>query len=263
MTQTLTADQHRAMEGVAPFELPDEAVISGRKVAGTVARVYWLLRLTAERNIQHRIGEQMGPAGWVPNYYLRRAWSGGSAGDRRMRDLRLKFGVELNSCRFSGDSRVELFAWVSDGAPEGTADRAPEASSSQRTETRPLARRSQMGGFRLRFWVSVGFPGENAPGRLQLLDAPEHPLAFSSRVLEHVVRGDLDRAAALDGYSATLKGRWPQLRAWLAAGGEHVLWVAPEVAETINPLPLLTEILTKCGAEFMGDWNQDRQAGVA
>lgn len=280
MTHTLTDDQHRAMEGVAPFELPEVAFIAGRKIAGTRARVYWLLRTTAEQRICHRIGQRIGPAGWVPGYYFQRPWSGGGAGDRRRRDLSEKFGVTIETSRFDGDSSIVLYRWVSDPAAAPVESRSPEASSSERSETRPLARGGQMGGFspetgtsgspalpaapaRLRFWTSVGFPGSAAHGRLQIFEHGGHPLALSPEVVGHVVRGDLTVAAALEAYSATLKGRWHQLRTWLAAGGEHVLWVAPEVAETINPLPLLAEILTKCGAEFMGDWNQDRQAGVA
>ena len=280
MTHTLTDAQHRAMEGVAPFELAEVAFVGGRKIAGTRARVYWLLRTTAEERICHRIGQRIGPAGWVPGYYFQRPWSGGGAGDRRRRDLSEKFGVTIETARFDGDSSIVLYRWVSDPASAPLASRSPEASSSNPTETRPLARGGQMGGFspetgtsgsparpassqRLRFWTSVGFPGADAPGRQQIFKAGGHPLALSPAVVDHVVHGDLTVASALEAYSATLKGRWPQLRAWLAAGGEHVFWVAPEVAETINPLPLLTEILTKCGAEFMGDWHQDRRQGVA
>lgn len=268
MTHTLTAQQHRAMEGEAPFPLPEQVVVGGRKIAGTRARVYGLLRTTAEEGICHRIGELVGPAGWVPNYYFRKAWSGGNAGDRRLRDLREKFGVEIESMRFAGDSSTVLFRWVSDPESAPLASRSPEASTSDRTETRPLAQGGQMGGIRLRFWVSVGFPGDRAPGRLQVIGGSHaHPLDLPERVFAHVVSGDILSASALAGYSSTLKARWSELRAWLAAGGEHVLWIPAEMAETLNPLPLLVEILGKSGAEYLGEWNEQqasqRQAGVA
>ena len=101
MTHTLTDDQHRAMEGVAPFELPEVAFIAGRKIAGTRARVYWLLRTTAEQRICHRIGQRIGPAGWVPGYYFQRPWSGGGAGDRRRRDA-VRLAARNVACALRG-----------------------------------------------------------------------------------------------------------------------------------------------------------------
>lgn len=274
MTTSLTAEQHRAMEGVAPFQLPDEAILpSGRKLAGTRARVYWLLRITAEEGIQHRVGEEIGPAGWVPGYYFQRAWSGGGSGDRRRRDLSEKFGIRIESMRFGGDSATVLYRWAGD--PE--ASRFPEASR----KTLPLAPDCPMGGFsvetgtpgspatpaasaRLRFWTSVGHPGDGAPGRVRLTGGfDEHPLAMGPLLVGHVVTGRLLAADALAAYDAALRNRWPRLRAWLDRRGEHVLWIPPEVAETINPLPMLVEILGKCGAEYMGEWQTNRQAGVA
>ena len=251
------------MEGVAPFPLPDEAILSsGRKLAGTRARVYWLLRITAEEGIQHRVGEEVGPAGWVPGYYFQRAWSGGGSGDRRRRDLSEKFGIRIESMRFGGDSATVLYRWAGDPAASD-AGRFPEASR----KTLPLAPDGQRGGLRLRFWVSVGFPGDRAPGRLQIVGGESHPLVLNSRFLGNVVSGDLTPAAALASYSALLKARWSQLREWLAAGGDHVLWIPAEIAETLNPLPLLIEILGKCGARYQGEWNettkQNEQQGVA
>lgn len=264
MTHTLTAAQHRAMEGVAPFDLPEHVVISGRKVAGTRARVYGLLRKTAEEGISHRIGELIGPAGWVPNYYLRRAWSGGSAGDRRMRDLREKFGVEIESTRFSGDSSVVLFRWVSDPRNVPGGHLASEVSSGRPRENCPRALGDFSGNLPIRFHTSVGFPGDRASQRLLVISQEMHPLALSPRRFAHVVNGDLTAASALAGYSATLKARWPQLREWLAAGGDWVLWIPAEMAETLNPLPLLVEILTKCGAQYQGEWHDEpAEAGVA
>jgi len=255
VSHTLTAEQHRAMEGEAPFHLPEEAVVSGRKMAGTRARVYWLLRLTAERAISHRIGEQFGPPGWVPNYYFTHAWSGGSAGDRRRRDLSEKFGVEIESCRFGGDSAVVLFRWVMDPITAPEAARSPNASRAYAAESLPTALGGRMGGLRLRFWTSAGFPGDSAPNRLQLVGGfSDHPLTIAPQLLTQIVAGKFSAADALVMYNGSLQTRWPKLKAWLAGRGDWVLWLAPEAASTINPFPLLVEILGKCGAEYLGDW---------
>lgn len=282
MTHALTAEQHRAMEGTAPFALAEEAILpSGRKLAGTRARVYWLLRITADEGIRHRVGEELGPAGWVPGYYFQRAWSGGGSGDRRRRDLSEKFGVGIESMRFVAsrtkddgtESATWLYRWVSDPEPTDS----PEASR----KTLPLARGGQMGGFspetdtsdspgapkapaRLRFWTSVGFPGNDAPGRVELLGGfGEHPLTLAPNLFGLLVSGQVTTADALAIYDGTLRSRYPRIKAWIERRGEHVLWLSPEVAATINPLPMLVEILGKCGAEYMGDWATRQQQGVA
>ncbi|MEO7795197.1 MAG: hypothetical protein ABIV06_10525 [Thermoanaerobaculia bacterium] len=272
----LTPAQHAAMEGAAPFLLEEQVVLaSGLKLAGTRARVYSLLRQTAERGERHRIGQFVGPAGWVPNYYIRRAWSGGSAGDRRLRDLRER-GIQIETTRFAEDSAVVLYRWVAD--PEG--NRFPNSSG----ECRPLARGGLMGrsrtetqgidapaadrpANRLRFWTSVGHPGSDLPNRVNVVahGATAHPLALSPALLAEVI-GGLPVSSALAAHDQLLRRRYPDLRAWLAEGGEHVLWLEAAVAETINPLPMLVEILGKCGAEYLGDWQQRpkvQQQGVA
>lgn len=281
MTQGFTPEQHRASEGVAPFPLADEAILpSGRKLAGTRARVYWLLRTTAEEGISHLVGKVRGPAGWVPGYYFQRPWSGGGSGDRRRRDLSEKFGVRIESMRLGGESATVLYRWAGD-PPSSDASRFPDASR----KTLPLAPVGRMGGItaesgtpgspaaaaapaRLRFWTSVGYPGDGAPGRVRLTGGfDEHPLAMGPLLVGHVIGGRLSTIGALEAYDASLKARWPKLRAWLERRGEHVLWLPPEVAETINPLPLLVEILGKCGAEYLGEWHEvnrrDEQQGVA
>jgi hypothetical protein len=84
-----------------PFHLPEVATIAGRKVTGTKARVYWLLRLTAEQGFVHAIGQRQGPPGWVPLFLLREPWSGGQQGDRRVRSLR-EDGVRVDVRFFEG-----------------------------------------------------------------------------------------------------------------------------------------------------------------
>lgn len=86
--------QHRGadfLQAVQPagWILEDEAVLpDGRHLSGSKARVYHLLRLAAAHEHRFPIGRHLAPAGWVPTWVLREPWAGGSAGDRRVRDLR-------------------------------------------------------------------------------------------------------------------------------------------------------------------------------
>jgi hypothetical protein len=242
--------------------LAEEVVISGRKCAGTKARVYDLLRQTAERSERHRIGSLIGPAGWVPNYYIRRAWSGGNAGDRRLRDLREKFGVRIERMPFSEDSSVVLYRWAGDPEPDRVSDQVAEtcllARNGQMNRFRPESNRAAAveapeAANRLQFWTSVGFPGDDAPGR-EKLHAFFGPLFIPGRLFNGAVRGS-DAATALHDYDLELRARWPKIRDWIADGGQHVLWLDSAYAESFNPLPFLVEILGKCGAEYLGDWH--------
>lgn len=78
-----------------PFDLPDEVEApGGRRFSGHRARVYWLLRVTADRGYRHPVGRRLAPAGWVPVFLFREPWSGGQSGGRRVRELR-EYGVEV------------------------------------------------------------------------------------------------------------------------------------------------------------------------
>jgi len=270
---TFTRDEHEAIEGRPPFDLRDVVVLAdGVRLRGTRARIYDLLRQTAERRIRHRIGAELGPEGWVPNYYLRKAWSGGNAGDRRLRELREKYGVEIEQGAFDTrkagcggcSSRTVLWRWVCDRA----------------TETRPFAQNGLMGGFqtetkgagpqeaaegsagvfgRLRFWTAVGNPGDLVPGATNLAPHQRHPLALPGWVFSGVVGGRMSRERALEEYVRHLRKAWVNgnLRELLGSGGELVFWVTPEHAATIETFPTLVEALTRCGAEYLGEWKRD------
>jgi len=107
-----------AYQYTQPFPLPDEVKTPSGGFSGTKARVYWLLRITRERSYSHRIGEQWGPPGWVPRFLLVEPWSGGAAGDRRMRQLREQ-GVEIEMQEFDPPggrkSSTTLYRIVRDG----------------------------------------------------------------------------------------------------------------------------------------------------
>lgn len=294
---TLTVAEHMAMEGVAPFELDDEVELpNGKRLKGAFARVYSLLKGSAEQKMEHRIGSQVGPAGWVPNYYLRKAWSGGNAGDRRVRQLRTEFGVRIESTRFGDEnphgaakerSHTWLFRWVSDPEP-GTVHRTPESSNrnpsngttlvNERvsessapvrfTPLAPIGRIHPVHG-RLLFFTCVGNPGSGAPGPVNLAPHFRHCLAPSSRLVADLVRGIAERAKAAEIYREELAAQWSrgELRFWLEEnlGKVLTLWTSPECAAAFDPLPTLSAILVKCGAEHLGDWqaNSGRKSGAA
>lgn len=273
---TESSSWHEQIEGVAPFALPEAATIAGKTIEGSKARVYWLLRLSAERGVRHRVGALEAPAGWVPNYYLRKGWSGGNAGDRRLRDLRA-LGVELESQDFRPDrsdpSYTVLWRWKCDPVAVAGGD-VPALS-------RPQAQGGKRGGFgfetkgavasrapegsegrtarRLRFWTAVGFPGQDAPGRVDLAPHARHLLALPGPSFADVVVGKLPADRALQHLREKLRSRFRELRQWLDAGGEHTLWISIEHQAAVDPLPTLVDVLTRCGAEYLGDWSEGRR----
>lgn len=253
-----------------PFELPEEVVLpNGERLTGARARVYGLLQRTAVEGIAHRIGLHVGPAGWVPAFYFRKPWAGGNAGDRRLRDLRVR-GVVLESDRWPGPEGLTntwLWRWVSDpvaapafapGDPQ-TSDLAAAGASAQLTE-RSLhgsQRHAQDGAFE--FYTSFGFPGGHAPGRIEVTPGARGALAPPARIGTAAVRG-LRPAACAERYLEELRLQWqrgeihPVMR-----GGTWTLWIAPE--SPFDPLPTLVDVLTKLGAKYLGDWSSRQRAG--
>lgn len=270
---TESREWHATIEGTAPFELPDELVLpSGRHLAGAKARIYWLLKKTAVDGLQHRIGAEVGPAGWVPNYYLTKAWSGGHAGDRRLRDLR-ELGVGIEQAVFEshrrGATKTFLYRWTGDPGARGVSDQRglcrPEAPAGLmgrfRTESHSSAPRSdRRASSGLRFWTCVGFPGDDAPGRVDLAPHARHPLALEGWLFSAVLQGVKERAWAVERHRSVLRQRGAAVRAFAAEGGERVLWVSLEHAETIDTFPAVIEALTAAGAMHLGDW---QKRGVA
>lgn len=257
----------------APFELPKEVVLpSGERLTGARARVYGLLRRTAKEGIEHRIGMHLGPAGWVPSFYFRKPWAGGNAGDRRLRDLRVR-GVVLQSDRWPGPdglSNTWLWRWVADpAAPPASAPGAPQTADLPGTGTRTQASdRSPEGSQRrapdgpMEFYTAWGFPGGHAPGRIEVTPGARGPLAPPARIGSAAVRG-LRQELCAERYLEELRLQWQrgELHGALRPG-KHTLWVAPETP--FDPLPTLVEVLTKLGATYLGDWSsRSRAEGVA
>jgi hypothetical protein len=270
---TESREWHAEIEGTAPFPLPDELVLpNGRHLSGAKARIYHLLKRTATEGQRHRIGAEIGPAGWVPNYYLTKAWSGGHAGDRRLRDLRV-LGVGIEQGVFESDRRgatkTFLYRWTGDPGEKHVShpgrDSRPRAtggfSGRFLTESRssvPVTRREAPGG--LQFWTCVGFPGEDAPGRVDLAPHARHPLALEGWLFCRVAEGVAPAPWALERYRSLLRQRAEAVKRFVAGGGEHVLWVSMEHAETLDSLAVVAQAIVEAGGTFLGSWQRRESA---
>jgi hypothetical protein len=129
------------------WNLEDIAILpGGAQCTGTKARVYNLLAEARRRNHQFPVGRHLAPAGWVPTWVLREVWSGGAAGDRRVRDLR-EAGVVIQGEIFdAGEAGSSSYVWRL-GDQNGTpplADRQnqrkkADAAEKQVSKDSPLA----------------------------------------------------------------------------------------------------------------------------
>lgn len=270
----------------APFAIPEEATLpSGERLGGGRARVYWLLRLSVEQRVSHAVGRHQAGIGWVPNFLLREPWSGGNAGDRRLRDLRER-GVRLEQAAFAAPngerSNTILWRWIGDGAaaaPTTTAANpqhsalgglmrgfSDDTAGSPRT---PLAsgagRARQRGVPATDFWTSVGFPGEDAPDRVEVTPGAKSPLAPWATLLTQVVHGVYTQEQAAEAYRDRLRTLFAtgRLRGELERLDEATFWVDAVAAETFNPLVVLTDALVASGCRHLGDWQRRDREGVA
>jgi len=219
------------------WTLPESATLpNGEQLGGARARLYWLLRWTAERGFSFAIGRHPGPKGWVPAHVCKEPWSGGGAGDRRLRDLRER-GVKIESQRFvtPAGERTSTWLWRWTGDPEPGQARA---------ETPPA---------RLVFQTSIGCPAY-APGWVKWEVSPGsgHVLAPSASLQAALITGHVTHDQAVAQYLDLMRRRYVrgELDGVLATR-QAVLWVRPEVA--FDPLPTLRSVLVKCGAELSQD----------
>lgn len=228
-----------------PFPLAEEATMpDGSVVRGGKARVWSLLEETARRRWQHPIGRQLGPAGAVPGFLLREPWAGGSAGDRRLRDLR-EHGVDYTHEAFVG----------ADGETSTEVYRLVEAR--QDAPSPPPVRRAALPGERqrsapLRFWTAVGSVSGIRGIGIQVGTG----CGPSRRIVAEAVAGRLTPAAAHDAYLSELRAHYAQgrLDGLLEIDEELVLWVWPGLP--IEVLAPLTHALTKLGATHLGTWQR-------
>jgi hypothetical protein len=219
------------------WHLADEATLpGGRTITGTAARVFNLLAETRRHSHRWKVGRHLAPAGWIPTWVLREPWAGGSAGDRRLRDLR-EAGVSIESHRFDpGDNEPASASWLwrlgpGSGSPspargecvweKGLGDEGPGGAGSL-----------SLGGRTIHFLAGRPAPPES----IDISPGAASPLAPSFAACEdEAYRRELLQAFHAGRLVAALTGR----REWS-------LWSDP--AAIYNPRPVLEAVLSKLGA---------------
>ena len=216
------------------WHLADEATLpGGRTITGTAARVFNLLAETRRQSHRWKVGRHLAPAGWVPTWVLREPWAGGSAGDRRLRDLR-EAGVSIESQRFDpGDDEPASASWLWHLAP-GSGSPSPggrggDGRGGQGVRSREGA---PLQGITVRFVAGRPAPAE----AIDISPGAASPLAPSFAACDdEAYRRELLQAFHSGRLVAVLTGR----REW------H-LWADP--AALYNPRPVLETALVKLGA---------------
>lgn len=257
-----------------PFgeDLRDSVTLAGKTFSGTRARVYWLLEITRQRNYRHRVGHgdsaPLAPPGWVPQFLVHEPWSGGSEGKRRLRELRLEYGCEIEMQHFEGSSTTLYRLTPATGGAAGPGEACRHTPS---PATRFGASRAQPPTAALpkeplagvRFWAVPSDPGANVSKSpighagenggfsytsLQVDPGSDCPLAPSYRLLRWIERGERDAVRLDEAYRSELLAAFHagDLTQLLAGRGDVVLWCSS--AEPWNPLPTLTYALSRLGA---------------
>jgi hypothetical protein len=229
------------------WHLADEATLpGGRTITGTAARVYDLLAETNRRAHRWQVGRHLAPAGWVPTWVLREPWAGGSAGDRRLRDLR-EAGVPVESQRFDpGDAEPASASWLwhlpVSPSPGGRAGdgRGGQGVRGREGAPSPAPRgRVGEGGAPLQGVVVHFVAGRPGPAEaIDISPGAASPLAPSFATCDdEAYRRELLQAFHAGRLVAALTGR-----------PECSLWADP--AAIYNPRPVLEAALSKLGATF-------------
>jgi len=212
------------------WHLPDEATLpGGRTITGTAARVYNLLLESGRHSHRWKVGRHLAPTGWVPTWVLREPWAGGSAGDRRLRDLR-EAGVSIESQRFDpGDEAPASASWLwrISSSPGG---RGGDGRGGQWVRGREGA--APLQGITIRFVAGRPAPAE----AIDISPGAASPLAPSFAACD-------DEAYRRELLQAFHSGR---LVAALTVRPAWSLWADP--AAIYNPRPILEAALSKLGA---------------
>jgi len=216
------------------WHLADETTLpGGRTITGTAARVYNLLLETGRHSHRWKVGRHLAPAGWVPTWVLREPWAGGSAGDRRLRDLR-EAGVSIDSQRFDpGDDEPASASWLWHLAPgpgsPSPGGRGGDGRGGQGVRSREGA---PLQGITVRFVAGRPAPAET----IDISPGASSPLAPSFAACD-------DEAYRRELLQAFHSGR---LVAALTGRAEWSLWADP--AALYDPRPVLETALVKLGA---------------
>jgi hypothetical protein len=209
------------------WHLADEAILpGGRPITGTAARVYNLLVETRRHAHRWNVGRHLAPPGWVPTWVLREPWAGGSAGDRRLRDLREE-GLAIESERFvagaAGDNAPDSASWLWRlASPTAAAAGAPAISPAA-----PLQ------GLTVRFVATPAGAIDISPG------ASSHLAPSFAACDDAAYRSELLQAFHAGRLLASFTGR----QQWS-------LWADPAAA--YDPRPVLQTALSKLGATIQG-----------
>lgn len=227
-----------------PFPLSDTLDLGGRTFTGSRARVYWLLRLTAERRHAHPIGRFTGPPGKVPAFLFREPWAGGQQGDRRLRDLRehgLEYDWEEWNPPDGSDSSTTVYWMTRDPLGEVVPTEAPSspapAPSTGQAALAPLA------GLVFR----IGTP--------TLTDLPLDPKTLAPRCLCWS-SGPMRAEARTEALKGALRDQWArgELLAKLEPLlGRRVAVVSCRTPDEWDGAEVLAEVLEALGAEREGE----------
>ena len=189
--------------------LADEVLLpTGVRITGSKARVYEALRLARDTAHCFCVGQQLAPAGWVPVWVFREPWCGGSAGDRRLRDLR-QLGVQLDGQPFDAGTSGLSSSWIWRLAESGGT--APSACGSiPRKKAQGLQARDSsapLAGTRF-VLCSGGRPAAWAGELVDLSPGMPHAAAPAAALAKRVVAGDLGQAEAQEEYRQQLVGAY-------------------------------------------------------
>src|SRR5215217_5061588 len=224
------------------WHLADEATLpGGRTITGTAARVYNLLLESGRHAHRWKVGRHLAPAGWVPTWVLREPWAGGSAGDRRLRDLR-EAGVSIESQRFDpGDNEPASASWLwhlafpavhpSPARGRGAGGEGPREGAPSPAPRGRVGEGGPLQGIAVRFVAGRPAPAE----AIDISPGAASPLAPSFAACD-------DEAYRRELLQAFHSGR---LVAALTGRREWSLWSDP--AALYNPRPVLETALAKLG----------------
>jgi hypothetical protein len=244
------------------WHLQDEVDLpNGLHLAGSKARVYQVLLLARDTAHCFPVGRTLAPAGWVPVWVFREPWAGGSAGDRRLRDLR-QLGIQLEGGPFEAkDGAPASASWIWRLKPEGSS-RPPQRTRPQQL-TNPL-QVSPSPGEGVLGWTGRGGRGVRAPlsnltihlrpgprpalwsgELLDLSPGMHHPAAPTASLALRVAEGRLSQSEAQAAYRTHLLALYSagDLARAFRAGTATVCCEAP-----FDALSILGRALASLGA---------------
>lgn len=215
-----------------------------RHLSGSIARVFEILRLAQETAHCFRVGQGMAPAGWVPVWVFREPWAGGSAGDRRLRDLR-RLGVELEGKPYDADGSGSS-SWIWRLGPASGTSPSTRRPNPREKPTGPKAQVSAepLSGVSVRLCVArpVLYTGD----LVDLSPGMPHVAAPTASLAQRVAEGTLSAAEAQEAYRQHLLAAY--------RGGELASAFRAGTALTVccdapfDALAVLGRALTKLGA---------------